>query len=167
MFGFIRRHALALAVLAAGIAAAGYAIAQSAGGYPIASPTGAEQIEVYSGTSPVINTVTVNQIRNTNGYLEVATGSTVNTTVPNTASKVLATGAITTWNVTLPTAPADGQTVAIACPGGTATAAVSASTPAGVTIVGTAFTTCTSGGAAANTAEYIYSSGDNKWYRIQ
>lgn len=110
---------------------------------------------------------TVNAMRNATGYLLVPTGGTVNTTVPTTASKVLATGAITTWNITFPTVPYDGQAVAVACPGGTSTVAMSATLPSGVTIVGTAFTACTAGGAAANTAEWIYSTAANVWYRIQ
>jgi len=110
---------------------------------------------------------TTNLMRNSSGYQLVATGGTVNTTVPQTTGKLIATGAITTWNINLPTAPYDGQLVAIACSGGTATTAVAATLPSGVTIVGTAFTVCTSGGVAANTAEYIYSTSANVWYRIQ
>jgi len=110
----------------------------------------------------------VNALRNATGYLIVGFGSTVNTIVPATASKVIPNGAITTWNITLPTSPYDGQTVAVACPAATATTVtVSATLPASVTIVGTAFTTCVAGGAAANTAEWIYSTSANIWYRIQ
>src|SRR6266705_5084467 len=69
---------------------------------------------------------TTNLMRNSSGYQLVATGGTVNTTVPQTTGKLIATGAITTWNVTLPASPFDGETVAIACPGGTATVAVTA-----------------------------------------
>jgi len=111
---------------------------------------------------------TVNALRNANGYILVATGGTVNTTVPQTASKVIATGAITTWNVTLPASPFDGEVVAIACPGGAATVAVTANAvPASTTISGTAFTACSAGGVAANTAEYLYSLSANVWERIQ
>lgn len=139
----------------------------------IASPTGLEQINVLvpnSGlpiTNPQIQTITLNQIRNASGYLLVPTGTTVNTTVPNTASKALATGAITTWNVTFPTAPYDGEMLAVACPGGTATVAMTATAPSGVTVVGTAFTACTSGGVGSNTGEWEYSLSANVWYRIQ
>jgi len=117
------------------------------------------------GTSGI---TTVYVLRNGTGYQTQATGGTVNTTVANTVAKLVATGAITTWNITLPTVPFDGQMVEVACPGGTATTvAMSASAPAGVTIVGTAFTACTAGGAAANTAEWIYSTSANAWYRVQ
>ncbi len=111
---------------------------------------------------------TTNLMRNSSGYQLVATGGTVNTTVPQTTGKLIATGAITTWNVTLPASPFDGETVAIACPGGTATVAVTANAvPASTTISGTAFTACTAGGAAANTAEWLYSLSANVWERIQ
>lgn len=161
-----------LAGLAGLLALGSFALAQVPGLF-IASPTGLEQINVVvpsSGavvTNPQIQTVTVNQIRNAAGVLAVPTGTTVNTTVPNTVSKAIATGAITTWNITFPTAPYDGEMLAVGCPGGTATVAMSATLPTGVAVVGTAFTACTSGGAAANTAEWIYSLSANTWYRIQ
>jgi hypothetical protein len=150
----------------------GYLIAQVPALF-IASPTGLEQINVVvpsSGTvvtNPQTQTVTINQIRNASGYLLVGAGTTVTTQIPNTVSKVLATGAITTWNTVFPVAPYDGEMLAIACPGGTATVATSATLPAGVTIVGTAFTSCTSGGIGANTGEWEYSLAQNTWYRIQ
>lgn len=107
-------------------------------------------------------------LRNGTGYQTQATGGTVNTTIINNVAKLIATGAITTWNITLPTTPFDGQMVEVACPGGTATTvAMTASAPAGVTIVGTAFTTCPTGGAAASTAEWIYSVASNAWFRVQ
>lgn len=105
----------------------------------------------------------INAMRNATGYIAIATGGTVNTTIPATASRAVATGAITTWNVTFPTAPFDGQMIQVSCPGGTATVAMTATLPSGVAVVGTAFTTCTSGGAA--TAEWIYSTAANTWYR--
>lgn len=129
--------------------------------------SGNEVVEYALGIGGGYGNTTVNALRNATGYQLVPTGTTVNTTVANTASKVLATGAITTWNIVLPVLPFDGQDVAIACPGGTATAAITATEPSGVTVVGTAFTACTSGGAAANGAEYIYSKSANVWYRIQ
>lgn len=112
---------------------------------------------------------TVNALRNATTYAFVPTGTTVSTTITPTVAKLLASGAITTWNITLPTTPFDGQMLEIACPGGTAsTVAVTAGAlPAGTGILGTAFTGCTAGGAAANTAEFIYSVTTNNWNRIQ
>src|SRR5579872_5749184 len=83
-------------------------------------------------------------LRNGSNHTLVATGSTVATTVPNTSEQVIATGAITTWNITLPTSPYAGQRVGISCPGGdTTTLAIAATAPAGVALVGTNPTSCT------------------------
>lgn len=109
--------------------------------------------------------VSIAALRGGTNYTAVAAGTTVNTTVPNASSKVFSTGAITTWNITMPTAPYDGQMVAVSCPGGTATTVAVTYTPG--TLVGTAFTTCTAGGAAANGAEWIYSAANTTWNRIQ
>lgn len=130
--------------------------------------TGNEIIEfTVGGPGGTYGNTTINALRNAQGYLTVAAGTTVNTTVPATASRVIATGAITTWNITLPTSPYDGEVVEVACPGGSATVAMTATLPTGVVIVGTAFTACTSGGVGANTAEWQYAKTPNTWYRIQ
>jgi hypothetical protein len=129
--------------------------------------TGNEIVEIAGPGGGSGGQTPVYVLRGGTNYTLQPTGTTVNLTVPATSAKVVVTGAVTTLNLTLPTAPYDGQTVALACPGGAATAAVAATLPAGVTIVGTAFTACTAGGAGANTAEWIYSTAANVWYRIQ
>lgn len=135
------------------------------------SPTGLSGNEVWNcGEGPGGPSIfcTANLMRNATGYTLVPTGGTVNTTVPTNTAKLIATGAITTWNVTMENSPVDGKMLEISCPGGSATVAVSAGTvPSGTTISGTAFTACTSGGVAANTAEWIYSLSANVWERIQ
>lgn len=153
------------------VAVCGVALAQVPGLF-IASPTGLEQINVLvpstgtAVTNPQIQTVTINQIRNSEGYVLVAAGTTVATTVPNTASVAIATGAITTWNVTLPVAPYDGEMVKLTCPGGNAsTVSVAATLPTGVTIVGTAFTSCTA--SSSTDAAFHYSLANNIWYRTE
>ena len=108
---------------------------------------------------------TVYALRNACNYQAVGTGGTVNTTVLPTTCKLIATGAITTWNITMPTAPYDTQIVAVSCPGGTATTVAVTYTPG--TLSGSAFTACTAGGAAANGAEWIYSASNTTWNRIQ
>ena len=97
----------------------------------------------------------------------VAAGTTVNTQVLAYNENVLATGAITTWNVTLPANPYAGQRVTINCPGGTvSTLAIAASaTPSGQTLVGTNPTSCTSGGAITNGSSWQYSLTAKSWYR--
>ena len=104
-------------------------------------------------------------LRGSAGYTAVATGGTVNQTVPNTSSKIVVTGAITTLNLTMPTVPYDGQTVAINCPGGTITTVAVTYTPG--TLSGTAYTACTAGGTAAQGAMWIYSASNTTWNRIQ
>lgn len=95
-----------------------------------------------------------------------AAGTTVTTQVPATSSIVIASGAITTWNVNLPTKPFSGQRVIIACPGGTVTTlTITATLPAGVALVGTNPTSCTSGGTIAQGVGWTYSVSANTWYR--
>lgn len=134
--------------------------------------TGNEQINVIepstSGivTNPQTQVVTVNQIRNSEGYTLVAAGTTVTTQVANSSSVLLATGAITTWNINFPLAPTDGQIIKVTCPGGnTGTIALTATLPAGVTIVGAAFTSCTQ--ATPTDAGYHYAQAANIWYRTE
>jgi hypothetical protein len=129
--------------------------------------TGNELVTIQTGSGGPGGSsffTTLNAIRNASGYIAVGAGGTVNTTIPATASMVIGTGAITTWNITFPTAPYDGQIIQVACPAGGATVAMTATLPSGVAIVGTAFTACTAGGAA--TGEWVYSTSANSWYRV-
>ena len=129
------------------------------------NPPGTDVVQAAHGPGGTGYYTTIQALRNATGYTLVTTGTTVNTSVSQASAKVMAGGAITTWNITLPSPAFDGEDVAVACPGGTATASVGALGTA--IIVGSAFTACTSGGVAANTAEYIYSTATNTWYRIQ
>ena len=107
-------------------------------------------------------------LRSGENHQLVATGTTVNTQVNAQTGIVLATGAITTWNVNLPLTPYTGQRVIINCPGGTITTlAIGATAPASVSLVGTNPTSCTSGGAIANGSSWTYSTSANTWYRYQ
>jgi hypothetical protein len=107
-------------------------------------------------------------LRSGENHTLVATGTTVNTTVPADAGIVLATGAITTWTVTLPTAPYTGQRVIINCPGGAvSTLTVTATSPSGVALVGANPTSCSGGGAIASGVSWTYSTTAKTWYRYQ
>jgi hypothetical protein len=152
-------------------ALAGIAIAQVPS-LIIASPTGLEQIEVFVPSTGTLTTgpqkvqVTINQIRNATGYLLVAAGTTVSTVMTGNQQILVAQGAITTWNITLPASPEDGALAKITCPGGnTGTLAISAAAlPASTSIVGTNPTSCTaSSGGGAN---FVYSLSANTWYRV-
>jgi hypothetical protein len=136
----------------------------------LSSPTGLEQIEVLvpstTGvvTSPQKVQVTINQIRNSGGYTLVAAGTTVTTNMTNLSGMAIAQGAITTWNINLPPAPADGQDFTETCPGGNVgTLTIAATLPAGVAIVGTNPTSCTA--ATPTSATFKYSLSANTWYR--
>lgn len=106
-------------------------------------------------------------LRNASNHQIVPAGTTVTTQVLPINKVLIASGAITTWNINLPLNPYAGEEVLINCPGGTVgTAVVTATLPAGVTIVGTAWTSCTSGGTGSQAAAFQYSLGANTWYRI-
>lgn len=110
--------------------------------------------------------VPVYVLRNGESHTLVATGTTVTTQIPATSAMALATGAITTWNVNLPTVPYSGQKVIINCPGGTVTTlTITATLPTSVAIVGTNPTSCTSGGTIAQGVGFTYSVSANTWYR--
>lgn len=110
--------------------------------------------------------VPVYVLRNGSNHIFVGAGTTLTTQATANATEVLATGAITTWNVNLPTAPYTGQNVIIGCPGGTVgTLTITATLPAGVAIVGTNPTSCTSGGTIAQGVGFTYSVSANTWYR--
>ncbi len=170
MWSFVRRHALALAVLAIGLAAAGYAWAQGWPGYLLSSPLGTEQIEVTgilgNGTqSPVKNAVLLNTVRNTTGYqISAATSGTI-TTTPAT-DNLLLTGAVGTATVDVPPSPPDGQLFAICNANGSpfsgtiTVASTDSSTfvPASPSLASLAASTC---------AEFQYTALSKVWYRVR
>lgn len=173
MTGFRKLRVGLLAALSAAVVAGlgAMAIAQVPGLF-IASPTGLEQIEVFVPSTGTVTTgsqkvqITLNQARNAQGYTLVAAGTTVSTQVPSTTAVLLATGAITTWNVNFPTSPYDGLLLKVGCPGGNVTTLTPAATlPAGVTIVGATVSSCTQ--ATPTDAAWIYSSAANIWYRTE
>ncbi len=107
-------------------------------------------------------------LRSGENHQLVAAGTTQTTQVAPATGILLATGAITTWNVNLQTAPYLGQRIIINCPGGTvSTLTITATLPAGVAIVGTNPTSCTSGGAITNGVGFTYSVSANTWYRYE
>lgn len=111
--------------------------------------------------------VPVYVLRNGSTQTLVGAGTTVTTQVAAATEKLLATGAITTWNVNLPTAPYSGQNVIIGCPGGTvSTLTITATLPASVALVGTNPTSCTSGGLISQGVGWTYSVTANTWYRF-
>lgn len=148
------------------VALAGLALAQVPATFNL---TGNEIVRAGLPGSGSDIAVPVYVLRNGTGYTLVATGTTVNTSATSLTKVLAAIGAITTWNVSLPSNPFDGQTILINCPGGAVgTLTIAASpTPAGTTLVGTNPTSCSGGGAVASASAWLYSSSPNKWYRYQ
>jgi hypothetical protein len=93
--------------------------------------------------------------------LNVAGGGTVNTPVPPLNINVFAQGAITQWNVDLPTTPFDGEMVGVGCPGGAVT---TITIVAPVTITPGGPTTCNL--SAGPFAWYQFSQQENEWILI-
>jgi len=143
--------------------AAGFALAQTIATFNL---NGSEVILGQLGPGGGSIYIPSYVLRNGSNHTLVATGSTVNTTVPATSEQVIATGAITTWTVTLPSSPYAGQRVGVSCPGGdTTTLAITATSPSGVALVGTNPTSCTA--ATATSSGWQYSVSANTWYRFR
>lgn len=167
--GKIILAALGLAV----VVVSGIAIAQVPGLF-IASPTGLEQINVLvpstgtAVTSPQITTITVNQIRNAVGHALVATGTTVTSAPANTVGCLVADGAITTWNITLPNPAFDGESFCAANgTGSTFTSNVTvtaATTPQNQTLAQSYSGQSISAGASA---QWIFDYASLTWYRVR
>ena len=158
----IRRWLLGLGL--AGALASGWALAQVPATFNISGN------EIIRGALPGGGSdiaIPAYVLRGGANHTLVAAGTTVTTQVAATASSVLATGAITTWNVNLPTAPYVGQRVIINCPGGSVTTlTITATLPASVALVGTNPTSCTSGGTIAQGVGWEYSVSANTWFRF-
>lgn len=163
---------LALGLLA--FAASGIALAQVPALF-LSSPTGLEQIDVLvpsTGTvvtSPQKITVTLNQVRNSTGHALVAAGTTVTSAPTNIVDNLIAIGAITTWNVTLPNPAYDGELFAVVNGTGssftTNTTVTAATTPQNQTLANSfsSQTLAASGGSA----EFTFDFASLTWYRVR
>ncbi len=140
----------------------GYALAQPPGvpnPYAIASPTGAEQINVEN-QGPYIATVTTGQLRDAVGYKTFTQASTNALGVlGNTASYYLYTGATSgTLTFTTPPAPVDGQKIHVFSVAGFSGVTITASS--GQTVNNTV----TSLGANGM-FEFVYNLSAATWFR--
>ena len=151
----------------------GIAIAQVPGLF-IASPTGLEQINVLvpsTGTvvtSPQITSIPVNQIRNAVGHGLVAAGTTVTSAPANTVGCLIADGAITTWNITLPDPAFDGENFCVANGTGSSfssnTTVTATTTPQNQTLAQSYSGQSISAGASA---QWIFDYASLTWYRVR
>ena len=104
-------------------------------------------------------------LRSGENHTRVAAGTTVTTQANATDGIILATGAITTWNLNMPTAPYTGQRIIIACPGGNVTTlTITATLPSGVALVGTNPTSCASASTPMGFG-WTYSTTAKTWFR--
>lgn len=143
-------------------------------GCPITSPLGTEIIPAYpimanGQPAAVTASVTLNQVRNATGHALVATGTTVNSTPTNIVDNLIATGAITTWNVTLPNPAYDGELFAVVNGTGssftTNTSVTVGSTPQAQVLPQTysGQTLAANGGSA----EWTFDLATLTWYRVR
>ena len=107
-----------LLILAGLLCAGAIAFAQTT---PLYNLTGNETV-VATLTSGSSITIPLNQIRNTNGVSPLGTGTTVNASPTGATGYLVATGAITTLNMTLPNPAYGGQTQFVSSDNGNITA---------------------------------------------
>ena len=88
--------------LLAGVVIAAFAFGAAQAQQLVPNLSGNETWNCGQGPGGPSQFCTSTLMRNTTGYTLVGTGGTVNTTVAFGTAKLIATGAITTWNVTLP-----------------------------------------------------------------
>ena len=158
-------HFLIPSLAAALLLTIGIATAQPPGvpnPYAVASPTGAEQIDVENlGTG--IATVQLTQVRDAAGYLKAVPTTGTTLTLSTNVSVVQATpaGTLTAWTVVTPPSPVDGQRLQIFSTAAITTFNLTAAS--GQTVHGNL-----AGALAANgNVEYLYSASNTTWDRIQ
>jgi hypothetical protein len=166
----MKKYGLHLAIpllLSLSCIAAGIALAQAPGvpnPYAIASPTGAEQVNV-DNTGPYIATVTVTELRDAAGYVKLVptTGTTYTPATNISVIQASPAGTLAAWTVKTPASPVDGQRLQIFSTQIITSMTVSAS--AGQTVNGGAVSA--SFAAANGNVEFIYSASNTTWDRIQ
>lgn len=159
---FVRKHlgyTIAIALLLAG---AGIALAQNAGQF-MASPTGAEAVQIYPSNTGATVYATVSQLRDSSGYqlASPTTGATVQVSNNVSVLQLTPAGTLATLTVTFPTVPIDGQRVEIF-----STQILTALTLAG-SGGATVNQTVTTFAAANTSVEYLYRAANTSWNRIQ
>jgi len=140
------------------------AVSQGSPGQQVTSLTGTEQIPLgYPCTVSCF--VNSNVLAGTSTYLLVATGTTVTSAPTSLTETLIATGAITTWNITTPTAPFDGERFVIANATGSAFTTNVSLTAASGSSLNTTYTSQTI--AAGASVEFRYATSTTKWYRVR
>lgn len=154
-----------LLTYAAGLLCAGvmFALAQTT---PIRNFTGNETMRLTLGSGSAID-VTLSQVRNTRGISPIATGTTVNVSPSAVVGYLVASGAITTLNVTLPNPADKGQLFYIANGHSAALTGINAfaSTGTQTQTLNASYSSQTLSPSSA--VGWIYDYDNSKWFRIQ
>jgi len=126
--------------------------------------SGTEVLEVQEGVGGVAAFAGVNVVRNSRA-LDLASGSGAATTVmANGQSALMWTGtAPTTWGITLPPSPADGQVVTIGT-ATTLTTLVTVTAAAGTSLNATYNSQTLS---AVTSVQFVYDLPTTTWYRLR
>ena len=124
------------------------------------------QVNTASGSGA---SMSLNQSRNTTGYQTVGAGATVASAPTNAVNNLIATGAITTWNVTLPNPAFDGELFSVvnstAAAFTTNTTVTAATTPQNQSLaVAYSGSTLTANGGSA---EWQFQLSNLTWYRVR
>ena len=117
-------------------------------------------------------------LREGQDFATIGAGTTITQTISPNTGQVIVTGAITTLNLSLPAAPYNGQTVRVACPGGTVST-LTLSAPFGGTtnqsqgplnpatvITGLNPTACTTTVQVSASMLYTYQATPSIWFRV-
>lgn len=130
--------------------------------------TGNENVRFSLPVGGTGGVTTVNALRNATSLSTIGAATTVNASSVASTGLLIATGAVTTLNATLPPSPFNGQRWGVACPGGTITTLTISvnSTPSGQTITGVNPTTC-SATLSPTAATFTYGALSNTWFRTQ
>jgi hypothetical protein len=154
-------------LLAVGVAIAALTATLAIGQQPL-NFTGNETWVVNTASGSGVP-ISLNQARNGTGYQTVAGGGTVASTPTNAINNLIAIGAITTWNVTLPNPAFDGELFSVV--NGTAAAFTTNVT---VTVVNTPQNQTLFGAFTSNTllangggAEWQFQLSNLTWYRVR
>lgn len=156
------------AMLAASLLGLGFVLGQG-GVFPLTAPVGTEQFTVQGfqpngQPSPVLNTVTMNQVRNTTGY-QLSSLTSGALTLPTATNRLIFTAVVSgALAVTTPPAPFDGEMFEIVNgSSGAFTGTVTLTANAGQTVQAGAVATLAQNGSA----EWQYSASTTTWYRMR
>lgn len=157
----MRKLLIPIALALAG--AIGFALAQST---PLYNLLGTETQRITLGSGSGI-TIPISQIQNTQGVSPIGAGTTVASSPTGLSGILVATGSITTWDVTLPNPAYNGQVVTVVADNGTITTLrVTASTSPQTQTLNSAFSQSLTATSPVGWAYKATSSTVGTWFRV-